>query len=287
MVSSMTAFARGEKQTPAANIAWEIRGVNHRYLDLSFRLPDNFLLLEAKLRETVSRYLQRGKVDIFLRYQPLWQENQLKVDESLVHQLTTLAKKFAQQTEPTHYINSLELLRWPGVLQINKEFNETLEQELLLLFNQALQSLIEMRQREGAALKALLLQRLVLIKQYAQPIKERLPQLAIQVKEKLLARLQEINIAHDEGRLEQELVYLTQKMDVHEELDRLETHVKEIEKMLHQGGLLGRRLDFLVQELHREINTLGAKLNDALIAKSVVDIKVLIEQMREQIQNIE
>lgn len=286
MTVSMTAFARTEKQTPAGNMAWEIRSVNHRYLDLSFRLPDNFMLLEAKLREMVSRYLQRGKVDIFLRYQPIWQENQLKVDEKLVNQLTTLAKKFAQ-TEPSHHINSLELLRWPGVLQINKELNETLEQELLTLFNQALQSLISMRQREGQALESLLLQRLAAIKTHVQPIKARLPQLALQVKEKLLARLQEVNITHDQSRLEQELVYLAQKMDVHEELDRLETHLGEIEKMLQQGGVLGRRLDFLVQELHREINTLGSKLNDAAIAKSVVDIKVLIEQMREQIQNIE
>lgn len=288
MIHSMTAFARRELQASWGNAAWEIRSVNHRYLEIGFRLPDIFTQLEPVLREQLKTRLQRGKIDISLRYQPTSSaENQLAINKELAMQLiqarTDIANLIAQPTA----LNPTDILRWPGVLQ-NKDLDSAnIRQALLDLFSETLHDLIEMRKREGVALAALLEIRLDAMLQEINKVKQILPQVSINQREKIIARLSEAKVNFDPARLEQELIFYTQKMDVAEEIDRLATHINEVRKTLAQGSAVGRRLDFLMQELNREANTLGAKSVVMETTQVSVELKILIEQMREQVQNIE
>lgn len=288
MICSMTAFARRELQTNWGNAAWEIRSVNHRYLEIGFRLPEMFTQLEPILREQLKTRLQRGKVDISLRYQSAsGTENQLAINKELANQLIQARTEIASLiTQPTA-LNPTDILRWPGVLQ-NKDLDTAnIRQSLLDLFGQTLHDLIEMRKREGVALAALLEIRLEAMTQEINKTKQILPQISLAQREKIVARLNEARVNFDPARLEQELIFYAQKMDIAEEIDRLATHINEVRKTLAQGSAVGRRLDFLMQELNREANTLGAKSVAIETSQTAVELKILIEQMREQVQNIE
>lgn len=288
MTLSMTAFARQEESTQWGAIIWEIRSVNHRYLETHFRLPENLRDLEPKLRENLRKVLSRGKIEISLNFRPDVEQNQdFCVNADLVQQLGQALQQVSNALGDTEKPDALELLKWPGVLQTAEVDYPEVKRIALTLFQQALQQLKDMRQQEGGALQAFIQQRLDRIAEITAEIRQHLPAIMAQQKQKLQTRIDEAKAELDPGRLEQEVVLLLQKADVDEELDRLQTHVGEVTRTLNQKGSVGRRLDFLMQELNREANTLSSKAVDTDITQIAVELKVLIEQMREQIQNIE
>lgn len=288
MTISMTAFARQEAQTEWGVLIWELRSVNHRYLEMQFRLPENFRELEPLLRELLRKKLSRGKVESSLFYRSTNEDStNLKIDTELLDQLTQILTQVSQRTGTTENINSLELLKWPGVLQTSEVEYDKVKKTAFKLYQDALKQLVDMRKQEGSALAKFIEQRLTSIDKVTTDIRVKIPSVLEQQKQRLISRFEELNISLDPSRIEQELVLLLQKADVEEELDRLETHVKEVKRTLKQSGAVGRRLDFLMQELNREANTLSSKAIDTDITQAAVELKVLIEQMREQIQNIE
>ncbi|MCK4608128.1 MAG: YicC family protein [Gammaproteobacteria bacterium] len=289
MINSMTAFARCKDQGKWGAITWEIRSVNHRFLDGSFRLPESLRNLELNLRELLRSNISRGRVECFLRYQPGdAAELQLSLNTNLVQQLSKAVQKVNQQLkEPTSAINPLHLLSWNNVLQISETEATFVNNKVMKLFEQTVKELVKVRKQEGAALKKILLQRLQSITAEIAKIKKLLPAIMQQQRTKLLTRLNEIKAEVEPSRLEQELVYLAQKADVAEELDRLTIHVQEVKRVLNSNGAMGKRLDFLMQELNREANTLSSKSADNKTTHAAVELKVLIEEMREQVQNIE
>ncbi len=288
MTYSMTAFARRECQADWGNAAWEIRSVNHRYLEINFRLPELFTSLEPALREQLKTRLQRGKIDISLRYQPTAAaHNQITLNTALARQLIQARTEIAALTTQAPILNPTDILRWPGVLQMRELDTANIRQELLQLFAQAIDELFAMRQQEGAALAALLEIRLQLMEQEINRINPLLPQINLAQREKIINRLTDANLTFDSTRLEQELIFYAQKMDVAEEIDRLITHIQAVRQALSQNSINGRRLDFLMQELNREANTLGAKSIAVETSQAAIELKILIEQMREQVQNIE
>jgi uncharacterized protein (TIGR00255 family) len=288
MIHSMTAFARQEKREGWGSASCEIRSINHRYLEINLRLPENISFLEPVMRDLLRKQLQRGKIDCTVRYQPdVLQANAFVINKTVAEQLVEATRQIAQYTSSPLLTNVLDILRWPGVLQ-NQEADISIAQTAIMsLFAETVDKLSETRAREGAALQTFLIQRIAEISLQMATVKSRLPQLRQNQHSKLLIRLTELKMAVDPNRLEQELVLYAQKVDVTEEIDRISTHIVEVERALKEGGALGRRLDFLMQELNREVNTLGSKINDSDIAHVVVELKVLLEQMREQIQNIE
>lgn len=288
MPRSMTGFARLEAQYPWGHLICEIRTVNHRYLEPSMRLSDALRGLEPSLRENLRNQLGRGKVDLVLAFKPD-ESSGLTMDFNyeLARDLIKMVEQVNQLAANPAPINAIELLRWPGVLKARELDQELLEKEALTLFGKTLRQLLDNRSREGAELANLLEQRLQAIAEQVVEVRTRLPELAAQQQEKLRARLESLQVEVDEDRLAQELVYLAQKSDVAEELDRLEAHIVEVRRTLKQNEPIGRRLDFLMQELNREANTLSSKSTSSSNTQSAVDIKVLIEQMREQVQNIE
>ena len=288
MTRSMTAFARQESTASWGNLTLEIRSVNHRYLELFIRLPDELRVLEGRLREVIQKHLQRGKVDCQVRYQPAALGAQdVQINRELVMQLAKACEQIAAIFPEHQPVDPLEVLRWPDVLQAPQVAAEELHQSLLQLMDKALQEMVAMRQREGDKLKQLLVQRLELMSQVVTQVREAMPEIKQLQREKLLTRLQEIKAEVSPDRLEQELVFTAQKIDVDEELDRLTTHIAEVKHILQQSDAVGRRLDFLMQELNREANTLGSKSIDIRTSNAAMELKVLIEQMREQVQNIE
>jgi uncharacterized protein (TIGR00255 family) len=288
MIRSMTAFARRESRGEWGTISWELRSVNHRFLELSLRLPEEWRLLEPLIRERLRGPLQRGKVEAVLRYQPgINLAPQITLNEPLAKQLARISREVDALLYNAAPVSSMDVLRWPGVLQEEQPELDALHHTVLQLLTETLMELVEHRSREGERIKTLLEQRLRLIEEELARVREYLPATLVGYKEKLMARLAEIQAELDESRLEQELVYLAQKFDVHEELDRLGSHVAEVRRVLERGETVGRRLDFLMQELHREANTLGAKSVHMTTTRASVELKVLIEQMREQIQTIE
>lgn len=283
----MTAFARIEQQETWGQFCWELRSVNHRYLDISIRLPEDFRRLEVIIRERIQKQLKRGKVDCTLYFQvnkdnlEKWQINQ-----NIAQQLWEAIQQINAITGNTIPPNPIELLRWQGVLEAKAVDVEEIGEMVLQYFDTALIQLIAYREREGAQLASLIEQRCEAIAAEITPIRHDLPLILQAQREKLLTRLAELVELNSE-RLEQEMAILAQKMDVAEELERMETHLGEIHKTLQQNPAIGRRLDFLVQELHREANTLGAKSNHINTSRRAMELKVLIDQMREQVQNIE
>lgn len=287
MIRSMTAFAREEQHENGGQICWELRSVNHRYLDISIRLPDDFRRLEVTLRERLQQRLKRGKIDCTLHFQTHKNHNaQWFLNEELAQQLWKMMQQINTITGNTVPPKASELLRWPGVLETEIVDVETIGEAVLQHFDTALTQLLAHREREGTQLATLIEQRCTAIAAEVGQIRHDLPMILQAQRERLQNRLAEL-IELDSERLEQEIVILAQKMDVAEELDRMETHLNEIRQILTQDQAIGRRLDFLVQELHREANTLGAKSNHINTTRRVVELKVLIEQMREQTQNIE
>jgi len=287
MIRSMTAFARQEQQNRWGHLCWELRSVNHRYLDVSVRLPDELRGLEATIREHLQPHLRRGKVDCNLYFQQnVNQLMQLNVNVPLVQQLWQAIQTVNQITGNAAPPAAMDILRWQGVLDNQHIDLEALSVEILQLFDTTLAQLIAQREREGAQLGQLLAQRCEAIATEIKQVRIELPLILNALRDKLHARLAEFSELNPE-RLEQEVVLFTQKMDVAEELDRAETHLEEVRQVLQKNEAVGRRLEFLVQELHREANTLGAKANHINTTRSAVELKVLIEQMREQTQNIE
>lgn len=283
---SMTAFAREAASAPATLVV-ELRSVNHRYLDCHFKLPDSLRALEPKLRDGLAKTLKRGKVDCHIRVVDSASNDSLQINPERLTSLLTALDQVHTQTADARAPSALELLQFPGVCQAQDLEESTVQNAAWQLFESALQNLQESRAREGLHLEEFLRRRLTGIAQEVETLRETLPTLRIRQEERLRKRLEEFEQALDEGRIEQELVMLLHKADVDEELDRLEAHIEETTRILNQGGPCGRRLDFLMQELNREANTLSSKATTSSTTQSAVELKVLIEQMREQVQNIE
>lgn len=289
MIYSMTAFARCTDQDKEGTATWEIRSVNHRYLDCSFKMPETFRPLEPKLRDIVKKHLNRGRVECFLRFQTNEESTpDLSVNIPLVKQLNKAIDTVRKTaSEKLNAVNPLQILSWDKVLNIHEAKTEKSQKLILKLFEQAITELTKTRAGEGKALQKILLQKLKELSPEMKKIKKALPKIIKQKRQNLLDHLQEIKTELDQTRLEQEMIFFAQKIDVAEELDRLETHINETTRILKEGGVIGKRLDFLMQELNREANTLASKSADQLTTHRAIDLKVLIEQMREQVQNIE
>lgn len=288
MARSMTAFARQELVKDWGTLTLELRSVNHRYLDVSMRMPEDFRNLEPKIREKISAKLARGKVDVGLKFSRTEAAaGDMLIDMDLIQQISNASREIDHILYNPAQVSSLELLRWPGVIKTPEVDSAELSGALFELLDVTLNDMLEGREREGEKLADLIQQRCQSISEVIVNVKKRLPEIMKIWREKLLTRIQDASVEVDESRLQQELVILAQKTDVDEELDRLTTHVTEVERVLKDKKPIGRRLDFLMQELNREANTLGSKSIDTETTKASVDLKVFIEQMREQIQNIE
>ena len=287
MVHSMTAFARVEHSSSFGTLSWELRSVNHRYLEPHLRLPETLREVEGTVREALRNGLSRGKVECTLKLTESTSEQSLQVNQVRAQQLIEAAQQIASSIQQPAAINPLDVLAWPGVLSTQSIDGQALNSAAIELFSSALQQLKESRAREGADLARLISERLDSIQTEVSVLRELVPQMLELQRQKILSRCQEMQVEIDPQRLEQELVLLAQKSDVAEELDRLTTHISEVHRVLKAGGAIGRRLDFLMQELNREANTLGSKAIDPRSTQAAVNIKVLIEQMREQVQNIE
>jgi len=285
----MTAFARQEGDGVWGSLQLELRSVNHRYLEVNPRLPDEMRQLEPKLREHIGKRLGRGKIDCTIRYQPPQANTSvaLNINRDLVKQLALVSREIDGLMYNAAPVNSLDVLRWPGVMESKAVDQEQLQAATLAVLDTALDELDQNRLREGEKLKAIIMQRIDNIAEVVTTVRQRLPQVLAGVRQRLKDRLEELRQELDENRLEQEMVIQAQKLDVDEEMDRLETHISEVRHVLERDEPVGRRLDFLMQELNREANTLGSKSADSETTKASVELKVLIEQMREQIQNIE
>lgn len=288
MIQSMTAFARESAATQQGILTVEMRSVNHRYLDCSFKLPDVLKSLEPRLRERSSALLARGKFDCIIRLQshPA-QGGGLKIDLARLDAVLAATRAIEERMENRAAVNALEVLQFPGVCSAQEDSEEQLQEQAFSLFGLALSNMQQHRQREGGKLAALVLDRLAQVEAEIKVTRVELPVIKQQQRERITARIAELGVEVDQGRIEQELVYQAQKADVEEELDRLEAHIGEVRHTLEKGGACGRRLDFLMQELNREANTLSSKSQSATTTRNAVELKVLIEQMREQIQNIE
>ncbi|WP_294953165.1 YicC/YloC family endoribonuclease [uncultured Gilliamella sp.] len=288
MISSMTAYARKELNQSWGNASWELRSVNQRYLETYIRLPEQFRSLEPLIRERLRNRLTRGKVECSLRFEldPATQHQQLSLNKELAEQILNAADWIATQHQSGE-VNPIDVLRWPGVLSAKEQNLDTISQEILALLETALDEFIAVREREGQALSQLITQRLEGISAEVEKIRLFMPQILQWQKDRLKSKLEEVNIDLDSSRLEQEIVLLAQRIDVAEELDRLMTHVKETYSILKKNEAVGRRLDFMMQEFNRESNTIASKSINAQVTASAIELKVLIEQIREQVQNIE
>ena len=288
MIYSMTGYAVAAAELPSGALNLELRSVNHRYLDVQFRIPDDLRALEAGLREKTSGRITRGKVEVRITVNktPASQSG-LQIDAKLLAQLKHLNDEVRSSIPGSAPLSANDVLRWPGVLGNDSLQLEDLQEACGRLLERVLDDLTATRGREGEKLKNVLLERIGAMEMLVRNIAPRMPQLIAGYKDKLTARLREAMVNIDDDRLKQELVLFASKIDVDEELSRLSTHFAEIRRILDKGGAVGKRLDFLMQELNREANTLGSKSVDLEVTQTSMELKVLIEQMREQIQNIE
>jgi uncharacterized protein (TIGR00255 family) len=288
MIHSMTAFARESAATDAGDLTIELRSVNHRYLDCTFKLPDALRPLEQRLRELAGKAMARGKLDCLIRLQlhPT-HAGELQVNPEQLDKLLAAAELISEKLPGVRQPSTLDILQFPGICGSEDHSEEDLQASAEALFRKTIENLLANRRREGEKLAALVLDRLQQVESAVSATRQVLPALMQQQRERIISRIEELDIEVDQGRLEQELVHLAQKADVDEELDRLEAHIGEVRHILETGGPCGRRLDFLMQELNREANTLSSKSTATSTTRSAVELKVLIEQMREQIQNIE
>ncbi|WP_118868416.1 YicC/YloC family endoribonuclease [Haemophilus haemolyticus] len=287
MIYSMTAFARLEVKKDWGDAVWEIRSVNQRYLENFFRLPEQFRGLENTLREKLRQSLTRGKIECSLRIETKKQTNaELNLNKELANQVIQSLQWIKAQAGEGE-INLTDVLRYPGVVEAQEQDLDAISQDLLTAFDDLLTDFIAMRGREGEKLNDIIQQRLDAIAVEADKVRSQMPTVLQWQRERLLQRFEDAQINLDQQRVEQEMILLAQRVDVAEELDRLQMHVKETTNILKKGGAVGRKLDFMMQELNRESNTLASKSINADITASAVELKVLIEQMREQIQNLE
>ena len=284
----MTGFARQSAETEAGSLTWELRTVNHRYLDIHFKLPEELRPKEQEFKQRVSAFLGRGKVEcsLHLARSPA-DKNNLQVNMELVSLLRTRVTEIATVLHDTQLLNPIDVLRWPGVISEPDVDTEPLYEDAVVLLDTALQAMTEMRSAEGGRIATMLASRCEDIATLSASVRERLPQVLAAAHKKQRERIERLDVEADPARLEVELALIAQKLDVDEELDRLDSHLEEIGQAIDSDGPVGRRLDFLMQELNREANTLGSKSADAQTTKAAVELKVLIEQMREQIQNVE
>lgn len=288
MIRSMTAFARREAQDKHGRLVWEIRSVNHRYLEVSTRLPDDFRVLEQKIKKQIAAYVSRGKVECNLRFMSSSEiGDEIMINEAFVKKLAYVTRTIDGLLYNAAPVNSLDVLRWPGVVCGAETEIEQIRDNAMDLLKQTLTSLVEMRQGEGDKIKAMIEQRCEGVKNVVDQVRIDVPEIIAKRREKLDKHLKDLNVDADPARLEQELAIQIQKLDVDEEMDRLDAHLEEVIRLIASKEPVGRRLDFLMQELNREANTLGSKSVDVATSRASVDLKVYIEQMREQIQNIE
>ena len=288
MIRSMTAFTRQQSASEIGELVLEIRTVNHRYLDVSLRLPEELRSLESQIRERISARISRGKVECNLRYtSPQESGGELTVDDDRVKQIAHASRHIDAFLYNPAPVSSLDVLRMPGVIKAPPLDEEQLGAAVRRLLDAALDDLVANREREGEKLAKMISERCDEMARIVAGVKAKMPEILEQWREKLLQRLREAQLELDPERLEQEVVLLANKTDVAEEMDRLEVHIEEVRRVLQQDKPVGRRLDFLMQELNREANTLGSKSISTETTRASVDLKVLIEQMREQVQNIE
>jgi uncharacterized protein (TIGR00255 family) len=288
MIRSMTAFASSEAQVGSLTINCELRSVNHRFCDISFKLPDRLRFLESDLRTLIGLSVKRGKIECSINYKKQTQDGQaFKINQPAIMALLAATTEIETLMTNPRAFSALEVLAFPGVQQELETDKETLQAGISHLLENALQQLIAVREREGQQLGLLVLERCERMSELVIAAKSRMPQVLTLLRAKMLDRVAELVASPDFDRLEQEMVFMVQKLDVAEELDRLGTHLTEVQRTLNQHEPIGRRLDFLMQELHREANTLGSKSADKEMTQISIELKVLIEQIREQIQNIE
>jgi len=288
MLHSMTGFARESVETTLGTLTWEIRSVNHRYLDVQFKLPEDLRPKEQDFRQQASATLGRGKIECGLYFRrAVDQQTEMQIDTELVELLGRRISELSAKLPATAAINPVEILRWPGVMKQPEIDAEPLFGEAATLLDTALQAINVMRQSEGQRIAEMLESRCAQIEGIANAVRKRMPEVLAASRVKQRERIEKLDVEADPARLEVELALIAQKIDVDEELDRLESHLVEIRNAIAGEKAVGRRLDFLMQELNREANTLGSKSADTETTKAAVDLKVLIEQMREQIQNVE
>jgi len=284
----MTGFARSEKNIPDGRLVWEIRSVNHRYLDTQFRLPEGFRALEPRLKKLATGYVSRGKIDAMLtvQYAPD-HAPQITLNLPFATRLIHCAETLNRQMAESYPINPVDIMRWPGVIQESEGDTTALYSDVLTGFEEAMAELAGYREREGAQIRQMLQQRCDEVTHIVRAVQQRLPAVLDSIRERLTQRIRSVVKNTDQDRLEQELVLIAQKLDVSEELDRLNAHVAEVLDSLDGTGPTGRHLDFLMQEFNREANTLASKSADTGTTQHAIRLKVLVEQMREQIQNVE
>ena len=288
MTSSMTAFARQQSEHEWGTLICEIRSVNHRYLEPSFRLPDSLRHLEGALRDLLRNALQRGKVEAQLKWVASnGSSTRLSLNNDLLDQLQKATESIALRFPNSGPVSPIDVLRWPGLISEAEQDTKIIDEKTLALFSATLESLQQQRKREGMQLRTLIEDRLKQVSAIVDGIRKDLPGILAAQSERIKTQFADLQLQVEPTRLEQEIVLITQKADIHEEVDRLDTHVKEVLHTLKQGGAVGRRLDFLMQEFNREANTICSKAIVTSTTFGAVELKVLIEQMREQIQNIE
>jgi len=288
MIRSMTAFARQQRHGEWGELTWEVRSVNHRYLEATVRLPEDLRAIEPTVRERVNARLGRGKVECNLRFRAAaGSTGELQVNDRVVEQLLAASDKMAHRLHSSHHPSIMDILRWPGVLENAEQDFSPVQQAALELLEATFDDLVAVREREGGRLAELIVRRLDGMRDEVEKARARMPAVIEGVRQRLRSRLAEVLEGPDPERVEQEMVLLTQRLDVDEEMDRLITHLDEVARILDSDKPVGRRLDFLMQELNREANTLGSKSVDSETTAVSVEMKVLIEQMREQVQNIE
>lgn len=289
MIYSMTAFARAQRQSDSGSLTCEIRSINHRYLEISIYLPDILRSLEMPLRELIRKLVKRGKIECGIRYQAASTADNafFTINTPLAQQICKATEKVAAFLPTAASVSPADVLRFPGVIETKEADVGALQTELQSLVKTTMQELIAARAREGEELKQLFLERMDLLQQELVKVRARLPQVLTDARERLMKRFNDVKLELDPLRLEQEMVIFAQRIDIAEEVDRTETHITEVRRVLQEGGMVGRRLDFLLQELNREANTLGSKSTDSVLTHAAVEMKVLIEQVREQVQNVE
>ena len=289
MIRSMTGFARVERDYDFGHLSWEIRSVNHRYLDYGLRLPEEFRPLEAEVRKTLGKYLSRGKIEACLRFfeAPGTTGGGLKLNLALARDLLDIHGEMTRLEPNAQPTDITRLLNWPGLVEEQRPDPEPLQAAAMKLLNEAATQLHASRGREGEQMAMAIRERLTGVADLTKSIRSWLPDIRSALKQKMLGRIDDLQLPLDPGRIEQEVAILAQKIDVDEELDRLDAHVEEVYRVLNLTEPVGRRLDFLMQEFNRESNTLSSKSVDQRTTEAAVDLKVLIEQMREQVQNIE
>ncbi len=289
MIRSMTGFARVERQYEFGRLSWEMRSVNHRYLDFGLRLPEEFRPLESDIRTCLGQFLSRGKIEATLRFvaEPGAISSRLELNSGLARELLVVHEELARLMGIEQPVDISQLIKWPGLIEEKRPDTAPLQEAAMELLIQAAQELQASRSREGEQMASAIRERLAGVAVLTARVRQWLPEIRAGLKQKMLDRLADISQTLEPGRIEQEVVMLAQKIDVDEELDRLDAHVEEVYRVLDLEEPVGRRLDFLMQEFNRESNTLSSKSIDQRTTQAAVDLKVLVEQMREQVQNVE